>query len=143
MARINCRMGPRSIRASRAVRMARAAVHLLPRLLRVPRKPEVPRRAMPEEHRDESLTAVYSAAGRHHPADGWRPPHWLGCLPAVADLRVTASRLPHDSGTNVLSGCQPGRDGFFGDGAAGAPVRPDSQLNQMTSTSSFGSSIIT
>jgi len=38
-----------------------------------------------------------------------------------ADLRVTASRLPHDSGTNVLSGGQPGRDGFFGDGAAGAP----------------------
>src|SRR5882724_6901136 len=114
MARINCRMGPRSILVSRAVRMARAAVLLLPRLLRVPRKPEVPRRAVPE--------------GLHHPADGWRAPHWLGCLPAVADLRVTASRLPHDSGTNVLSGCQPGRDGFFGDGAAGAPVRPDSQL---------------
>src|SRR6266478_1442767 len=71
---------------------------------------------------NESIQAVYFAAGGHHIADGG---HFVGGLcriPATARFRPATSRLPHHPGTNVLSGSQPGRDGVFSDRAAGAPV---------------------
>ena len=44
-------------------------------------------------------------------------------LPA-AGLRAAAGGLPDDSGADVLSGGQPRRDGFVGDRALGAAIRP-------------------
>src|SRR5260370_28178874 len=93
MARTNCRMEPRSILVPRAVRMARAAVPHLHLHLQARRKRGAPRRAALEDLRDESVTAVHSAAGRHHPLDVRRPSRWLGRFPAIAHLVVAASRL--------------------------------------------------
>src|SRR5712671_3922978 len=74
MAKINCRMEPRSIPAPQPVRIAEVAT--LPRLhlrLRLLHNPGAPPRAVPEDPRNESVAAVHSAAGRHHPPDGRRP----------------------------------------------------------------------
>src|SRR5712692_3609243 len=128
MARTNCRMGLRSIPAPRPVRMARVATLRLHLPLKVRHKPGALRTAMPEGPRDESVAAVHSAAGRHHPLDGRRPPRGLGRLPAIAYLRIASGRLPHDPGANVLSGRQPRSNGFFGHGSSGAPFRTNSWL---------------
>src|ERR1700687_5390671 len=121
-------MAPKLIPARQAARMVQAAAAPP---LRPPAKvrhtPGAHRRAMPEGLRDESLTAVHSAAGRHYSLDGWRPPRGLGRLPAIAYLRLAAGRLPHHSSTNLLSRRQPGRHGFLGHRAARASVRPDSR----------------
>ena len=45
-------------------------------------------------------------------------------IPATAGFRAAAGRLPHDPGADVLSRRQPRRDGFVGDRALGAAVRP-------------------
>src|SRR6266550_4435819 len=119
-------MAPKLIPAPRPVRMAQVAA---PSSLRppgkVPHNPEAHRRAMPEGPRDESLSAVHSAAGRHYPLDGWRPARGLGRLPAIAHL---TSRTPTIKRVDLLSRRQPGRHGFLGHGAPRAPVRPDPRL---------------
>src|ERR1700682_1855499 len=125
MAWTNCRMGARSIPAPRPARMARVAALRLRLPRKVRHKPEVYPRARPEDPRDESVTAVHSAAGRYHPPDGWRPLGGLGRLPPIAHLCLAAGRLPHDSGANVLSRRQSGCHGFLGHRAPRAPVRPD------------------
>src|SRR5260370_19887060 len=113
MARTSWRMGPKSIPARPAVRMALAAA----RRLRLPPKarqnPGARRRARPEDPRDEPVTAVYFAAGRHHPLDGWRPSRGVGGLPPIAHLGAASGRLPDHSGTNVLSRRYPRSNAFF------------------------------
>src|SRR5206468_2233810 len=68
----------------------------------------------PEVPGDESVSAVYSAAGCHYVAHGGRCTGRLGGLSPVAGFRPAAGRLSHDSGTNVLSRWQPGCNGVFG-----------------------------
>src|SRR5713101_4567953 len=108
MARTNCRMEPRSIPAPRPARMAQVAALRLRLPLKAVHKPGAPPRASPEDPRDESVTAVHSAAGRHHSLDGRCPSCRLGRVPPTADLRAAAGRLPHDSGANLLSLRPPG-----------------------------------
>src|SRR5216684_3065843 len=79
-------------------------------------------RATPQGRSNESIKAVYFAAGGHHIADGGDFAGGLCRLPAIARFRPAASRLPHNPGANVLSRGQPGRDGVFGDRASGAAV---------------------
>ena len=62
---------------------------------------------------------------------------------ATAGFGAAGSGLSDHSGGDVLSRSQPGCDGLGGHRAAGAAVRAGAGLNQMTSTSSGGSSIIT
>src|SRR6267154_3620294 len=81
-------------------------------------------RAIPLENRNESIEAVYFAAGRHHIADGGNFAGGLRRVPAIACFGVAASRLSDHTGTNVLSRRQPGCDGLVGYGAAGASVWP-------------------
>src|SRR6266404_4695526 len=71
---------------------------------------------------DESIEAVHFAAGRHHVADGGNSASRLCRVPAVARLRPPTSRLPDDSGANLLSRGEPGCNGVFRNGAARAPV---------------------
>jgi len=104
--------------------------------------PEALRRAMPETPRDESVAAVHSTAVATTLLMVGGPSCRLRSLPSTARLRFAAGRLPHDSGANVLSGASP-------DVMASA-VTPRSNASlarfrpeRMTSTSSFGSSIIT
>src|SRR5712692_11844472 len=108
--------------------MVRAAIPPLRLLLKVRHKRGTRQRAVRGDLRDESVTAVYSAAGRHHPLDGRRPSCWLGGFQAIAHLGVAAGRLPYDPGANVLSRRQPRSNGFFGHGSSGAPIRTDSWL---------------
>src|SRR6266571_5427493 len=127
-ARTSCRMAARSSRHSLAG-TTEAAVEVLPsRRART----ALPQQNLPavsrEELRDEPVTAVYSAAGRHHPADDRHPSRGLGGLPAAASLRSAAGRLPHDSGTNVLSRRQPRSHGFLCHRPARAAVRSNSRL---------------
>src|SRR5712664_2772146 len=107
MARTNSRMEPRSIPAPRPARVAQVAALRLLLPPKVSHKPVAPRRVRPEDPRDESVTAVHFAAGRHHSLDGRRPSCRLGRVPPTADLRVASGRLPHDPGANVLSRRQP------------------------------------
>src|SRR5260370_26260559 len=125
MAWTNCRMGAGLIPAPRPARMARVAALSFRLPPKVRHKTEVHRRARPEDPRDESVTAVHSAAGRHHPPDRLRPPGGLGRLPPIAHLFLAAGRLPHDSGANVLSRRQSGGHGFLSHRAPRRPVRPD------------------
>src|SRR5258708_2022250 len=128
MARTNCRMARRSIPAQQTVRTVRAAVPRLRLRPKMRHKGGARQRAALEDLRNESVTAVHSTAGRHHPLDGRRPSGGLGRFPAIAHLGVAASRLPHDSGTDVLSRRQPRSNGFFGDGSSRAPIRTNSRF---------------
>src|SRR5437899_5630521 len=110
-ARTNCRKAARLSRGNRA----------FPRCLRT--NPPLPAPTLLSPHplgdlRDESLAAVYSAAGGNHAAVGGRDSGGPGGLPPVAGFRVAAGGLPDNSGPDVLSGRQPGRSGFFGSSAA-------------------------
>src|SRR5579859_1142283 len=67
---------------------------------------------------DESVSAVYSAAGRHYAAHGGRPPGRICGLPSASGFRTSASRLPNDSNPDLLSGCQPRRSGLLGHSSA-------------------------
>src|SRR5216684_9200292 len=101
------------------------APHRRPRQTRgTPTQGSSPRRsrATPQGKSNESIKAVYFAAGGHHIADGGDFAGGLCRLSSTARFRPAASGLPHDPGTNVLSRGQPGRDGVFGDLAARAAV---------------------
>src|SRR5215472_5418330 len=95
MARTNCRMAAKSIRV-RNVLVAEALAR--PRFCRM----AIPRGPRREGLGDESLAAVYSAADRHHALDDRRVARRLRRLPAIAGLRITAGRLPHDPGDHLL-----------------------------------------
>src|SRR6266478_1560463 len=99
---------PRRSRATR--KAARSSAGTLRKRATLPGRP------------NESIKAVYFAAGCHHIADGGHLVGGLCRIPATARFRPATSRLPHHPGTNVLSGSQPGRDGVFGDRAARAAV---------------------
>src|SRR5271157_4905552 len=109
MVRTNCRM------AVRLIPVKPRLPHTLPKQvpLTIPRIRHLPR-PLVEDLRDESLSAVYFAAGRHHALDGWRPIGGLRGLSPVACFRFASSRLPHDSGADVLSRRQSRRHGLFG-----------------------------
>src|SRR5712692_10384521 len=100
MARTNCRMGPRSIPARQTVRVARGAVLHLRLPLKVRRKRGARQRAVLEDLRDESVTAVYSAAGRHHPLDGRRPSCWLGGFKEITHHGDDTGRLHEETKEN-------------------------------------------
>src|SRR5437879_6828626 len=125
MAKTSCKMTAESL-----LRLPVAVLPLAAQVLRLrPAKhrfnPDLPPAANGEDRRDESVAAVHSAADRHHALDGRRAARGLGCLPAVAHFCVAPGRLPYDSGSNVLPGCQSGSDGLFGYRAARAAVRPN------------------
>ena len=90
----------------------------------------------------EPVSPIYSPAGRHVSVDGGDFAGGLCGFHATARFGASGSGLPDDSGCHVLSRSESGRGGLCGHGAAGAAVRPGAGLNQMTSTSSDGSSII-
>src|ERR1700688_1591380 len=126
MARTSCRMEARSTRTSalRAAPQARMQATILAgqrqTLLLIPLQ-----RSLREALRDESFAAVYFTAGGDHAPDGRHPVGRIRGVPPAARFRFTAGRLPHDTSADVLSGCQPGCDGFFGHCAAGAAIRPN------------------
>src|SRR6266705_2175234 len=91
MARTNCRTAAESFPHPLVETMARVRGLLRSRPPKAPDNPGARPVASPGDLRDESVTAVYSAAGRHHPADGRRPSRWLGRLPAIARLRLARS----------------------------------------------------
>src|SRR5260370_14243607 len=124
--RISCRTAEGLPRHSLSA-TPEAAVEVLPsrRARTALRQRNLPAASL-EELRDEPVTAVYSAAGRHHAADDRHPARRLGGLSATARFRSAAGRLPHDSGANVLSRRQPGSHGFLGHRPARAPVRAHS-----------------
>src|SRR5579859_1703796 len=139
MVKISCRMAARSMLPLRPLRRP---THRTPRATkRLPRSGATLRRltsmrgggrkhrnpGIPQGSPNESIAAVYFAAGRHHTADGGDLVGGLRGLPAVARFGVTPSRLPNHSGADLLSGRQSGRYGFLGDRAAGAPVWPGSR----------------
>src|ERR1700736_1796435 len=76
--------------------------------------PKLRSRVTPQGSGNESITAVHFAARRHYIVDGGDFAGGLRRIPAVAGLRVAASRLSDHPGANVLSGRQPGRDGVGG-----------------------------
>ena len=77
-----------------------------------------------QQNSDAELAPVHSAARRDLAADGRHPARGHRGLSAVARVGAAGGRLPDHSGPHVLSGREPRRDGFVGDLAAGAPVRP-------------------
>src|SRR5438445_11775933 len=102
MARTSSRTEPKLIPPPQAVQKGLAArlLRLLPRALR---NLESRRRARLEDLGDEPVTAVHSAAGRHHSSDGRRPTRGLGRFSPIADLCVASGRLPYHPSPNVLS----------------------------------------
>src|SRR6266478_5800256 len=125
MVRTSCRTAAKSFPHPSVETMARERELSRSRPAKAPDSPGARPAASRGDLRDESVTAVYSAAGRHHAADGRRPSRLVGRLPAFARLGIAASRLPDDSGENLLSRRQPGGHGLLGDRASGAPVRPE------------------
>src|SRR5690349_11584245 len=73
---------------------------------------------------DESIQAVHFAAGLHHVVVGGDFANRFCRVPATACFRASTGRLPHDSGTNLLSRREPGCDGVIGNRAARASVWP-------------------
>src|SRR6267143_3130868 len=116
MVKISFRTEQRSIPIRPAVRTALAAGLRLRLPPKARRNPEDHRKARLEDPRDEPVTAVYSAAGRHHSSDGWRLARGLGRFPAIAYFCFAPGRLPDHPGADVLSGCQPRSNGIFGHG---------------------------
>src|SRR6266404_1173120 len=128
MVKISFRTEQRSIPARPAVRTALAAAVPLRLPPKARRNPGDLREARLEDLRNESVSAVYSAAGRHHSSDGRRPTGGLGGFPAIAYFCFAPGRLSHYPGTNVLSGRQSRSNGFIGHRSSRAPVRPNSRL---------------
>src|SRR5207245_11448720 len=100
MVRTSCRTAAKSFPHTLVETMARVQELLRSRPAKTPDNPGAHPAANRGDLRDESVTAVYSAAGCHHAADGRRPSGWVGGLPAIARLRLASSRLPYDSGAN-------------------------------------------
>src|SRR5271170_6786546 len=65
-----------------------------------------------EDRRVEPLSPIYSAAGSHVPADASDSACWILGLHATAGFCIARGGLPHHTGGDVLSGCEPGRYGF-------------------------------
>src|SRR5438067_5997217 len=74
----------------------------------------------------KSIKAVYSSASGHLASDGGHFACGFCCLCAAAGVGAAASGLSDDSGADVLSGSEPGGDGFIGNGTAGTAVWTDS-----------------
>src|ERR1700732_2159589 len=74
---------------------------------------------------DKPVEAIYSSASGHLASDGVHCACGICCVCAAAGVGIAAGRLSDDPGTDVLSGGEPGGDGVFGDGTAGAAVWPD------------------
>ena len=86
--------------------------------------------------------ALHPPAGRHHAAGdrALSGRHGRLCLPA--GLGGAQRRLPDDPGVRLPPGRGSRRDGGDGGCAAGAAARPDRGIEQITSTSSLGSTSI-
>src|SRR5271170_7814854 len=82
-------------------------------------------RVSPREFFDESIEAIYSSASGHLAPDGGHFACGICCVCAAARVGVAAGGLSDDSGADVLSGGEPGGDGFVGNGSAGAAVWAD------------------
>ena len=91
------------------------------------RRPILPA-ANPEVPGDESVAAVYSAAGCHHAAYGCCLASGLCGLPSAPGVRASASRLSNHSNSDVLPRSEPRRGGLFGYRPARATVRSDPRL---------------
>src|ERR1700730_2448692 len=129
MARTSCKMETRQTRTS-ALRVApqlrtRATIPLT--ILGRARQTLllIPTRSLPKAPLDESFAAVYFTAGGDHAADGRHPVGGIRGVPAASGFRFTASRLPHDTSADVLSGRQPRRDGLLRHCTGGASGRPN------------------
>src|ERR1700674_3659123 len=86
-------------------------------------RPSPPRPARTGAAPRESISSVYLAARCDLFADGCHSFGWHCGLHTTASLRLAAGRLPHHSGSHVLSRSKPDGDGDDGDRATGAPVR--------------------
>src|SRR4030088_2682607 len=75
----------------------------------------------------KSITAIYSSASGHLASDGGHFACGICCVCAAAGVGAAAGGLSDDSGADVLSRGEPGGDGFFGNGAAGAAVWTDTR----------------
>src|SRR5271170_4642793 len=82
-------------------------------------------RVSPREFFDESIEAIYSSASGHLAPDGGHFACGICCVCAAARVGVAAGGLSDDSGADVLSGSEPGGDGFVGNGSAGTAVWAD------------------
>src|ERR1700722_6422680 len=108
MARTSCRMEARLTRTSerRAVPRVRPLA-----IIQAQRRRQtvllIPPRSLRGALRDESFAAVYFTAGGDHAPDGRHPVGGIRGVPATARFRATASRLPHDTSADLLSGSQP------------------------------------
>src|SRR5260370_31384773 len=73
----------------------------------------------------EPFEAIYSSASGHLASDGGHFAFGICCVCAAAGVGAAAGGLSDDPGADVLSRGEPGGDGVFGDGAAGATVWAD------------------
>src|SRR5258708_17725057 len=71
------------------------------------------------------IKAIYSSASGHFASDGGHFACGICCVCAAAGVGAAAGGLSDDPGADVLSGGEPGGDGFVGDGASGAAVWTD------------------
>src|SRR3977135_1407112 len=71
---------------------------------------------------DKPVEAFYSSAGGHLASDGGHFACGICCVCAASGVGAAAGGLSDDPGADVLSGGEPGGDGFVGDGSAGAAV---------------------
>src|ERR1700687_5390945 len=119
--KISCRTAAKSIPAPHRQRQTRRTPtqDSSPRRSRATRKaardgvPMLRSKAPLQGSRNESIQAVYFAAGRHHIADGGGFAGGFCGVPSVAGLCFAASRLYDEPGANILSRGQSGRDGFL------------------------------
>src|SRR4029450_12372603 len=82
----------------------------------------------PSGESTESFSPLHPTSGRAIPADGGDSARWCSRLLPTAGVSVAASRLPHDSGADVLSRRQPGRDRVGHYGTPRTAVRPGTRL---------------
>ena len=91
----------------------------------------------------ESFSSVHSPAGRDVVVDGSDSAGRHRRLSAIAGFGAAGGRLPDDPGADVLSRSESGCHGSAVTAPLETAVRQVPGLNQMTSTSSDGSSVIT
>src|SRR5579864_5718352 len=83
------------------------------------------RRNLPDNQSDEPVTHLYPAPDRNNITDGGNLACGVRCLPSVACVSVTRSRLSDNSSRHHVSRRQPRCGGFIRHGAAGEPIWPD------------------